>query len=91
MNGSDLVALRKGAGLKANELAALLDISAATLSNYENDKSPIPVKIVLATRYLCEKNGNVRVTPTDAMLAEAIRTIVLETVAQSPQLERAEG
>lgn len=75
MTGSELKTMRKAARMPAFKLAAALDISAATLSNYENDKAPIPKKVELATRYLCEPAINGTSNPEERLVA-AIKEIV---------------
>ena len=54
MGGSELRSLRKEAGYTALRLATELEMSAATFSKYEHDHVPIPKKVELAVRYLCE-------------------------------------
>ena len=56
MEGADLRALRRTAGIKAREMATRLDISPSTLSRYENGRSPVPRIVELSARYLCEPN-----------------------------------
>ena len=55
MTGEELVALRKKAGWRAYKLAMAIEVSPAMLSKYERGHAPIPKKVELAARYLCEK------------------------------------
>ena len=60
MLGSDLRELRQRKGLRAKELAQMLDINEATLSRYERGHRPIPKTVEYAARYICEETAGVR-------------------------------
>ena len=51
----ELRALRTEAGLKSGELARQIGVAPVTLSRYENGKAEVPMPVLLATRYVCEK------------------------------------
>jgi transcriptional regulator with XRE-family HTH domain len=60
MLGSDLRELRQRKGLKAKELAQMLDINEATLSRYERGHRPIPKTVQYASQYLCSGGAGER-------------------------------
>jgi transcriptional regulator with XRE-family HTH domain len=80
MTGHELRELRKSAGYKAKSLADALDISAATMSKYENGKAPIPKKTGLAVRYLCERTLSEK--PASDRLVDAIQELAKESMAK---------
>jgi transcriptional regulator with XRE-family HTH domain len=50
--GPRLVAARKALGLKANELARLLNVTPQRLSHWENERHPPPIEAMLALKHL---------------------------------------
>jgi transcriptional regulator with XRE-family HTH domain len=53
MRGAELRDLRQTRGLKAKELARMLEIGDSTISRYERGHSRIPKSVEYATRWLC--------------------------------------
>lgn len=76
MEGAELKSLRKGASLKAYEMAEKMGLSAATLSRYENGKAAVPKTVALAARYLCEQETGPTANSAETRLAEAVREVV---------------
>ena len=79
MTGAELKELRKAGGYRANRLAEALDVSGATLSKYENGRAPIPRKVELAVRYLCEPALHAaEEASADKRLLRALRELISE-------------
>lgn len=79
MKGSEFRDLRLGGGLNQRELALRLGTTAETISRYENNHSPIPTTVQLATRYLCEPEGAVRnIVPSEVETVRRIRALLEE-------------
>ena len=70
MLGHELRDLRKAAGFKSNELAAMLDLDPSTLSRYERGRIPVPVPVALAARHLCQQQAS---SPAGERLIEALK------------------
>lgn len=82
MTGGELKALRKKVGLRAYEIAEMLEYSAAQWSAFENGRSPIPKVVALATRYLCSP------TITEESKGDKLIAVLKEVLEDGTQVSK---
>lgn len=86
MMGSELKALRKAAGYKAKELAEVLETTPATISRYEHGHAPVPKKIELAVRYLCEPTVHgLAQRAVDKLLTTTVGELIAFSTPETPK------